>query len=377
MKVDQFLFKEDEFKYSHENIEDKNSVSFVLVFAPRQEMESQGWLKGISEKYPQADIVSCSSSGEVYLSEVLDNSVTGMAVALQKSSVEIHSMKLEDGDSSKALGERLSAGFTSTDLRHVLVFSDGWLINGVELLEGMYRALGRDVLISGGLAGDGANFSKTLVGLNGEIDEGQVVAIGFYGQQIEIGFGSHGGWDVFGDSHIVTATEGRVIKAMDGKSPLSLYKQFMGDDADGLPGAALLYPLSVVIPESESPLVRTVYSIDEVLGHLIIGQEIPVGTEVRFMKAEFDDLLNGSSQAVQKALSTLNGVPEFCLVISCIGRKLLFDRKIEEEIASTQSVLGSEVPIGGFYSYGEICPAKRGLAELHHQMLAVTLIREN
>lgn len=376
MKVDQFLLKGDEFKYSLENIEDKNSVSFVLVFASREEMESPVWLKRLSLIYPLADIISCSSSGEVYLSEVMDNSVTGMAVALEKSSCKVHSVKLSDAENSYSLGARLSSAFELQGLKHILVFSDGWLINGVELLKGMYSELDDNVVISGGLAGDGANFSKTLVGLNDEISDGKVVAIGLYGEQLEVGFGSHSGWNVFGELHTVTETEGRIIQSLDGQDPLSLYKEFLGDDADGLPGAALLYPIALWLEGSENYLVRTVYSIEENLGHLIVGEAIPKGAKIQFMKAEFDNLLEGTSQAATQAISRLSGKPELSLVISCIGRKLLFDKRIEEEIVSLQEVIGKDVPIGGFYSYGEICPIKKGLAELHHQMLALSVYRE-
>ena len=94
------------------------------------------------------------------------------------------------------------------------------------------------------------------------------------------------------------------------------------------------------------------------------------------MRARFDDLLKGVKGAAEEALTGLGQSPEMALMVSCIGRKLLFNQQIDEEIKETHEVLGSQTPIGGFYSYGEICPVQKDLAALHHQMLTLTVFAE-
>jgi hypothetical protein len=71
-----------------------------------------------------------------------------------------------------------------------------------------------------------------------------VSAIGFYGDRIKIGHGSKGGWDVFGIEREVTRSEENVLFEIDGRSALSLYKDYLGELAAGLPANALLFPLT-------------------------------------------------------------------------------------------------------------------------------------
>ncbi len=377
MKIDQFMVSGNEISYSRQNITSDETVSFILVFTSRSKLESPAWLALIQRKYPEIPILSCSTSGEVYVSELKAESITGMAVAFESTSIEVHSAKLTEKDGSGSLGKRLASRFTKTGLRHLLVFSDGWLVNGSALIRGMYEVLGEEVSISGGLAGDGANFSKTLVGLNEDIDQNMAVAIGLYGDQIRVGFGSHGGWNELGQTYEVTATNGREVLKLDGERPLDFYQDFLGDDADGLPGTAVLYPVAVWLPGATDYVVRTVFNLNEFSGSLTLGEVIPEGSRLRFMKARFDDLLKGVKTAAEAALTNLQQAPEMALMVSCIGRKLLFNQQIEEEIEATHQVLGNGVSIGGFYSYGEICPVERDLAALHHQMLTLTLLAES
>lgn len=377
MNVDQFLIVENEISYSQQNIAIGGEVSFVLIFASRGQMESADWLPVVQKGYPGIDIVSCSTSGEVYLSELKEEAVTGIAVAFTKTTTEVYSASLKGKDESKALGQELASKFRKQNLKHILVFSDGWLVNGSDLVRGMYEAMDDGVSISGGLAGDGANFSKTLVGLNKQIDQGMAVAIGMYGDHINIGFGSHGGWSELGESFTVTESTGREILKLDKEKPFDLYEKFLGDDADGLPGTALLYPVAVWLPDTDDYVVRTVFNIDEIKGSITLGEAVPVGTRLQFMRARFDDLLQGVKTAAEDAKHNLSQKPQLALMVSCIGRKLLFNQQIEEEITATHEILGEETIIGGFYSYGEICPVNKDLAALHHQMLTLTVFAEH
>lgn len=376
MKVDQFLVVANQISYSQKNIASDEPVSFVLVFASRNKMESAEWLPLLQKAYPNTHLVSCSTSGEVYDSGLIDEAVTGMAVSLSRTNFEIHKDKLVDAQGSFALGESLAGKFTTEGLKHVLLFGDGWLVNGSDLVRGMYSRLGNEISISGGLAGDGANFSKTLVGLNTDIDQRMAVAIGFYGDALQVGFGSHGGWSELGEAYEVTEVEGRELLKLGNQSPLPLYKAFLGDDADGLPGSALLYPVAIWLPGAQDYAVRTVFNTDEFNQSITLGEPTPVGAQLQFMRARFHDLLAGVKGAANEAMASLGKKPEMALMVSCIGRKLLFNQHINQEIEQTHQVLGSQTAIGGFYSYGEICPVEKDLAALHHQMLTLTLFTE-
>lgn len=376
MNIDQFLIEAGEAKYSRNDIVVPGKTSFILVFTSRAKLESPDWLDLVFHQYPGVPVVTCSTSGEIYESGINEDTISVLAVQFERTSVRICAESIgATGDSGK-VGEALAKGLWQEDLKHVLVFSDGWQINGSALVNGIYSHSPKGTSISGGLAGDGANFSRTMVGLDRKIEEGMAVAIGLYGDQLEVGFGSHGGWNEMGESLEVTEARGREIWKLNGQSALEVYKDFLGKDAYGLPGTALLYPLSVELPGADKPLVRTVFNVDQLEGTISLGEPVAEGTMVKFMRAKFDDLIGGVQKAAQTVKDHFSPNPEFALVVSCIGRKLLFDQRIEEEIQTTREVLGSGTAISGFYSYGEICPVEKDLAALHHQMLTITVFAE-
>lgn len=66
------------------------------------------------------------------------------------------------------------------------------------------------------------------------------------------------------------------------------------------------------------------------------------------------------------------------ILISCVGRKLILRDRAYEEIVAAKQVLGEDVIISGFYSYGEISPATdiAMACELHNQTMTITTFRE-
>src|SRR5690606_16398565 len=148
------------------------------------------------------------------------------------------------------------------ELRHVFVLSDGLNVNGSELASGLASVLPRQVAVTGGLSGDGSRFEQTLVALDGPPDAERIVAIGFYGSALEVGFGSLGGWGPFGPERRVTGARGAVLYELDHQPALALYKHYLGEHAAQLPASGLLYPLTVR-RGGERGVVRTILSIDE------------------------------------------------------------------------------------------------------------------
>ena len=99
----------------------------------------------------------------------------------------------------------------------------------------------------------------------------------------------------------------------------------------------------------------------------------------RLMKANFDRLIDGAADAARTCKSTLGSIhPQLVVMISCVGRKLILQQRIEEEVEGVQDILGREAVYTGFYSYGEIAPARIGAqCELHNQTMTITAFAED
>lgn len=105
--------------------------------------------------------------------------------------------------------------------------------------------------------------------------------------------------------------------------------------------------------------------------------DIPVGSKVRFMKANFDKLTAAASKAAQQTLLGKKVKPDFSLLVSCVGRKLILGGRIDEEVEAVIDSLGDSTSVAGFYSYGEISPFNEGGAcRLHNQTMTITSFYE-
>jgi hypothetical protein len=187
------------------------------------------------------------------------------------------------------------------------------------------------VSCTGGLAGDAASFNSTLVGLNTAPQEKSIVAIGFYGENLQVGFGSVGGWDNFGAERLVTRSKGNVLYELDGQSALELYKMYLGEKAAELPGSALLFPLGMKFGDDFETIVRTVSSVDDANGSMTFAGDIPEGCYVRLMKANFDKLIDGARLAAEHSLADTSSENRLAVLISCVGRKLILGQRVDEK----------------------------------------------
>jgi hypothetical protein len=233
------------------------------------------------------------------------------------------------------------------------------------------------LLITGGLCGDAARFEKTVAAYNENPKPGEIVAIGFYGDTFEASFAIHGGWTPFGPERIVTKSEGNILHELDGKPALDLYKSYLGEKAKDLPSAALLYPLDVKSEGEEQSYVRTILNIDDDNNTMILAGDIPEKSRVQLMMTNVDNIANASELAAKQALEKRKTKPQLALLVSCIGRKLVLDQRVEEEIEEVVSIVGEDTTVCGFYSYGEIAPFNLEInCQLHNQTMTITLISE-
>jgi len=329
----------------------------VLVFAARELLDQSRAYDIVAQRFPNADIAVCSTAGEIFNTRVLDDTLTTTAIQFEQTQIHALQTQLADGGDCRDAGRRLGRKLHRADLVHVLVLSDGLEVNGSELAAGINEEVPSTATVTGGLAGDAHRFERTLVGLNGEHAPGNVVAIGFYGGNLQIGHGSLGGWDPFGPDRLITKSSGNKLFELDGRSALQLYREYLGDYATQLPASGLLFPLLVHGGEDDRGLVRTVLAVDDAEQNMTFAGDVPEGGYARLMKANFDRLIDGAHGAA-KACQPINGntPPDLAILISCVGRKLVLQQRIEEEVESVRQVLGDKPAFTGFYSYGELSP---------------------
>ncbi len=351
----------------------------VLVFASVELMTNDSFMKTVQAAVPNARWAGCSTAGEISVNGVGEHTAVFTAVRFDKTPFRIVRAELQGIEDSEAAGDRLGKQFDKEGLKHVLLFGQGVAINGSALIRGLQKTTGVDVLLSGGLAGDNGAFTKTCTLCDKRVDDRQIVAIGLYGENISVGFGSMGGWQAFGPARRVTKSTDNVLYELDGEPALAVYKRYLGDYASGLPASGLLFPFSMLGDDhSDEGLIRTILAVNEDEGSLILAGDVVPGGLMKLMHASTDALVDGAVDAAEATRLMLPGEgPSLALLVSCVGRKIAMGARVEEEVEAVMEVLGPDTVVTGFYSNGEINPMLGTTdCRLHNQTMTISCLRE-
>ena len=353
--------------------------TLVLAFAAPSFGTATAPFAELRRRLPRARILGCSTAGEIHGTRVRDDSIAVAIARFEATRLRAASAPLTRAHGSFEAGLAVARELDAPGLRAAFVLSTGHGegVNGSELVRGLDEVLGGRAVVTGGLAGDGSRFAKTWV-LHGDEPRDEVVAaVGFYGDRVRFGHGSKGGWDMFGPERVVTRARGNVLYELDGRPALQLYKEYLGERAAGLPATGLLFPLALRASDtSERRLVRTILAIDEQACSLTFAGDIREGALAQLMRANFDRLIQGASDAaVDCGASGGDGL--LSIAISCVGRRLVLGERIEEETEAVLDVLPAGTAQVGFYSYGEISPYTDGRCDLHNQTRTLTTIGES
>lgn len=378
MKLSTFTYSNTD-RATNKNIEMTNpDQTLVIMFGPSHLLDAPAPIQSVLAAYPGASAIGCSSSGEIFGTHIQDDSLVVGLLQFDRTRVRTASASVKDPGQSFQAAQALANQLMGPELQGVLVLSDGLGVNGSELIRGLNSLLPADVVVTGGLAGDGDRFKRTWVINDGLPIGGYVTAVGLYGTAVRLTHGSKGGWDLFGPERLITRSRGNVLFELNHKPALQLYKDYLGKLASGLPGTALHFPLAIRQKQTDAKrLVRTILAIDETAHSLTFAGDMPEGSYAQFMRANFDRLIQGASDAATLASpSGTTSNPTLSIAISCVGRRIVLGQRTEEEIEAAFDVLPKGTQQIGFYSYGEISPYTTGHCDLHNQTMTLTTISE-
>lgn len=381
MRVETFTFDSTE-GWSTERFPepDDPARTLVLAFAAPKFFDDRRALDELVAAYPGAIVTGCSTAGEIGNGRILDGAISVVVASFDSTSLRLAEATVEQPHESFGAGVSVAKQLEAPGLTAVFILAEGLSVNGSELLRGMASTLDSKVIITGGLAGDADRFARTWVLVRGAPTQKRVVAVGLYGDTVHVRHGSRGGWDKFGPERTVTKSEGSVLYELDGQPALQLYKNYLGDRAVGLPATALLFPLALKERAHDTEgktLVRTILKVDEDTQSMTFAGDVPQGSCVQLMRANFDRLIEGASDAGRQAAPPPD-VETFAVAISCVGRRIVLGERTEEEVEATLEGLAPQAKLVGFYSYGEVSPFASGeCADLHNQTMTVTSIWEH
>jgi hypothetical protein len=155
------------------------SAGLVLYFGTRAMLSASNPYAALKHRFNDAHILGCSTGGQMVGGDASDDTLCALACEFEQTEIRASKAVIDDPRESRACGEAVGAALKGEGLAGVFVLSDGLKVNGSALVDGIVHAIGRNIPVSGGLAGDGADFQETLVGCDGQAAPGTVAAVGF------------------------------------------------------------------------------------------------------------------------------------------------------------------------------------------------------
>jgi hypothetical protein len=378
-------------KYAQEHLSSKMAFSklgnqsplpdanWVLVFGSTTAFTERNLSDNLAQRYPNAEIIGCTTSGEIAPDGVHDDSLQITAMHWEKSQLRFIDRPIESMAMSFDIGTQIAKELNAPDLKGIFVLSDGLNINGSDLVQGLQDIL-PNTPITGGLAGDNAAFKQTLLLHKNKVKDKLVIAVGIYGEDAIVTSGALGGWKPYGPPRKITQSTKNVVFQLDNKPALPLYKMYLGYYANDLPSSGLNFPFAIMAEDKSIHVIRTLLAINEKENSMTFAGNVEEGSTIRFLKSDHDSLVNGASSAAQQIVDkrvdlNKNGL---AICVSCVGRKLVMADQVSDEISVIKQLLGNNTGITGFYSNGEICSGEDDShSQLHNQTMTIAYLSEH
>lgn len=339
-------------------------ADFLFAFASPA-LRQEDVVRGIRDAAGNAPLIGCSTAGEITNEGPSKKSVGVMAIrsdALSFYTGVGRDIKSGAREAGQAVAREVQ-GKADKPLRAFIMLPDVLTGNGADTVRGVLDVLGPHFPVVGGAAGDDFLFEKTYEYRDSEVVSGAVAGAGIAGD-FTMGIGVRHGWVPIGLPMKVTRAQGAVLHELDGKPAISIYEDYFGARADelrkeALARLAITYPLGLKIPEyQEEYLIRDPITVDE-KGSITCAAEIPEGSEVRLMIGSKEKAVEAAQDAARhlmKEFERNKTHPKFVLMFNCIAREKLFAQKANDEIQAVMKIIGRDVPLLGFYTYGEQAP---------------------
>lgn len=327
-------------------------------------------VRAIFARY-QIAVFGCTSSGEIANANAFEESITVMLFDLPNETFRI---KLFEGteNSSYQLGAQVATWAKQVfETPAVLVLSAGLQADGEAIVHGVIESMGGVIPLFGGLAGDDLKMQGTYAFTETAITGLGVLALAIDASKIEVNGLAVSGWKGIGTLKTITRAEGNVVQSIDDQPALDVYSRYLNINLGDDHTLAAEYPL-LLMRDDGSSVLRAAMIINPDKSMVYAGT-VPQGSKVQFS-------MPPSSEIIDFALENLSVYkqkiynPDAIILFSCKGRHLALGPMVEDEVTAIYNLW--EVPLAGFFTYGEIGPTATDRCDFHNNTLTLVTLRE-
>ncbi|MGD8523131.1 MAG: FIST N-terminal domain-containing protein [Desulfobacterales bacterium] len=315
------------------------------------------------------EVFGASTSGEILNDEVHEGSIVAMLLDI---SPEAFRLNIFDGEGKTSYQVGQSAAEwakTVYDNPALMVVTAGLFTNGDQIVNGITDTMDRQVPLFGGRSGDDLRRQETFVFSASKTISNGVVALIFDQSTIDLQGIAVSGWKGIGTPKTITKAEGNIVYEIDNEPVLDMYNKYLniGDDI----GLALEYPL-LLLRDDGTFVMRVSATLNEDKS-MVYGGTMPEGSKVRFSMPPGLEVID---HAIEQVSAFHQQIPKSDAIVlfSCKARHMALGPMVEDEISAVHKLW--EVPMVGFFTYGEIGPVPQGRCDFHNHTLVPVLIKE-
>ena len=341
------------------------------------DLDLEDFLALLRATYPDIELIGCTTLAP--MSSAADFSEGSTTLTLFASDVVEFSAGLGRGVTDgvdHAAADAVNSASAKTDKKIALCIAmpsvEG--LDPTSVTDELGRVLGPDVPVWGGGAVPDLPISTPWVG-----------GVQFFGDEIltdsmpvlllsgplKVSMGVDHGWQGVGREAVVTRAKGDRVYEIDDEPVVDFYRHYLGNTEPGIAN-----PLAVYDDDSQRYFLRAPMAYDEEEGAATFLGSVPEGATVHISMASTDQILDGSDASLNEALRGYpeSFQPEGALIASCAVRNFLLGTRTADELHRIRAGLGMDVPVAGFYAFGEISPLGENSSPKFHNETCVTVL---
>lgn len=247
---------------------------------------------------------------------------------------------------------------------------------GEKIVQAISQVAGNDITIWGGGAGDDLMFKETFVFNNTTITNKGIIMLVLNEDKVIVKGRAASGMKPIGTEKVITKSEGSWILEIDHQPATDLVMKYMGESLseEDFRDFNLKNIFLNLMREDGSSIIRSTMGFDMATKGITITGSIKHGDKFRFTLLPDFDVLTEVSENAKQFQQTEVPDAEAIVMFSCIGRIDAFGPMTSEELQGIQSVYN--VPMAGFFTYGEYGRATGGNNEFHNMTCCYVTLKE-
>ncbi len=340
------IYTNDDQLYSF--IEDHELTTYsnvlVQVFSGTTDKEKLKRLLTALQIYiPLGIVTGCTASGEIFEGKLSENNIILTFTVFKTSTIKSLYIETDQFNNSIDIGRQLSA-FTEAETKALILFFAGYEMNAQTVLELLHENHPQ-VIAAGGYAGCMKTAEDSLVFNQDTIISNGITAVALQGDQLNAESYVNYQLEEIGRPFTVTKAHGTSIFEIDGKDPLLLMKQYLGENnASHISQASMEFPFLHEYKGEKLPVFITSIQQD---GSIKVSRPVNEGDQLSFAYTNIQNMIQHTSDWMDK-LSQQS--PQSIFVYNCIAKMNYSQDFTEKELAMLQSI----APSNGVFLHGEV-----------------------